>query len=310
MKRFAALLFAVLVTISVPLFLPLQVSANSPPPAPFYIIKLSDLPEGTAYVDLLVYLPESDPYYTELAGENLPEGFSAQSEIVTYQQNDFRSYTFHYASAKSSIRADSADGVLFFMDSRDNWENIRHDHMEDIEAKGEIRLAMLDAEGNIIQLSQTFLLKARKFLGSIEGYFVYNGAADTLEIEERTTFFGYAVYGILAFMGITLTCLLEWGVARLMGLGREDSSNVGLVNIFSQILMHILYIAFYSVVFWRYTVALVLLEVLVYVGEFLYYRFVLLRHLSVKKCLLFTVTANTASLLLGMLALHYFGVFI
>ncbi len=310
MKRFAALLFAVLVTISVPLFLPLQVSANSPPPAPFYIIKLSDLPEGTVYVDLLVYLPESDPYYTELEEENLPEGFSAQSEIVTYQQNDFRSYTFHYASAKSSIRADSADGVLFFMDSRDNWESIRHDHMDDVEAKGEIRLAMLDAEGNIIQLSQTFLLKARKFLGSIEGYFLYNGAADTLEIEERTTSFGYVLYGILACLGMTLTCLLEWAVARLMGLGREDSSNVALVNIFSQILMHFVYIVFYSVVFWRYTVALVLLELLVYVGEFLYYRFVLLWHLSVKKCLLFTVTANTASLLLGMLALHYFGILI
>lgn len=293
---------AALILICIILLLPVQVFANSPPPRRYYELQFRDLPEGTAYLDLLVYLPESDPFYTELEERNLPEGFSANAEIVTYCVDDFRSYTFHYQDAKSAIGVEGTASVLFFTDGSGLWENIRYDHMDDVEEKEEIRLAMLDEAGNILQVSQIFLLRPRMFLGSLEGEFVYNAAADTLEILEIFSGVGLLVYGFLAIVGLLLTCWVEWIVASAMGLWNKEY--VLRVNVISQILMHTFYIAFYSLIFWRYTVALILLEVLVYAGEFVCYRYWLMRDLPVKKCLLFTVIANTASLVLGMLLLR------
>jgi len=298
---------ALIVLLSMLLLLPMQVWANSPPPKPWFEIVLRDLPQGTAYVDMLVYLPESDPFYTELEERNLPQGFSSQSEIVTYCEDDFRSYTFHYMDAQSAIGVKKIDPVCFFFENPDIGEPIRHAHIEDVKAKGEIRLALLDKEGNILHVSPTFRLEIRTFLGTLDGDFVYNGADDTLEIRENpATAFAYVGYALLAWLGLLLTCLVEWLVAVFMGL--ENRTVVVKVNRVSQILMHVLYIALYSVIFWRYTVALIVLELLVYVGEFVCYRFWLMRDIPVKKCLLFTVTANTASLILGMLFLRFLGI--
>ena len=147
------------------LLLPVQVFANSPPPPEWFTAELRNLPKGTAYVDLLIYLPESDPHYTELEEANIPEGFSARAEIVTYCLDDFRSYTFHYRDAKSAIDVRNTDRAYFCFDNPSGnlipEENIRYGHMDDIKARGKIRLAMLDAQGNIIHISP-----AVPFIGS------------------------------------------------------------------------------------------------------------------------------------------------
>lgn len=102
--------------------------------------------------------------------------------------------------------------------------------------------------------------------------------------------------------------MTEWIVAWLLGLGPQNTRRVIRVNVVSQILMHTLYITFYSLIFWRYTAALILLELLVYAGEFICYRFWLMRDIPAKKCLIFVVIANTASLVLGMLMLRLLGI--
>ena len=288
------------------LLLPLPVSANSPPPKDFFDVQFSNLPEGTVYLDLLVYLPESDPYYTPLEEANLPEGISPDAQIVTYCQEDFRSYTFHYRDAKSVIAVKGTKTVTYFFDNTVYGSNIRYQHLDDVLAKGEIRLAMLDSEGNILRISPIFRLETRKFMGYLKRDFVYNAADDTLQIEEGINTFGYVLYVFLAGVGFLLTWLVEWLVSVLMGL--QDKAEVRKVNLVSQTLMHILYIAFYSLIFWRYTAALILLELLVYAGEFICYRFWLMRDIPAKKCLIFVMIANTASLVLGMLMLRLLGI--
>lgn len=293
------------------LLLPVQVFANSPPPKDWFDIEFSNLPEGTAYLDLLVYLPESDPYYTPLEEANLPEGISPDAQIVTYCQEDFRSYTFHYRDAKSAIAVKGTKTITYFFDNIIfgniiDGDSIRYKHLNDVLAKGEIRLAMLDSEGNILHISPIFRLETRKFMGYLKRDFVYNAADDTLQIEEGINTFGYVLYVFLAGVGFLLTWLVEWLVSVLMGL--QDRAKVRKVNLVSQTLMHILYIAFYSLIFWRYTAALILLELLVYAGEFICYRFWLMRDIPAKKCLIFVVIANTASLVLGMLMLRLLGI--
>ena len=253
-------LFAVLALVCMLLCLPLPVSANSPPPKDCIDVQFSNLPEGTVYLDLLVYLPESDPYYTPLEEANLPEGISPDAQIVTYCQADFRSYTFHYRDAKSVIAVKGTKTVTYFFDNTIYGSNFRYQHLDDVLAKGEIRLAMLDSEGNILHVSPIFRLETRKFMGYLKRDFAYNAADDTLQIEEGINTFGYVLYVFLAGVGFLLTWLVEWLVAVLMGL--QDRAEVRKVNLVSQTLMHILYIAFYSLIFWRYTAALILLELL------------------------------------------------
>ena len=157
---------------------------------------------------------------------------------------------------------------------------------------------MLDAQGNIIHISPAVRLEARKFMGYLDGALTYNGAEDTLIYREETNTFGCVLYVILAGLGLLLTCLVEWLVAVMMDL--ENLAAVVRVNRISQILMHVLYISLYR----RRCSCL---GGLVYAGEFVCYRFWLMRELPARKCLLFTVTANTASLILGTTLLRIFG---
>ena len=294
----------------------LPVSANSPPPKDWFDVQFSNLPEGTVYLDLLVYLPESDPYYTPLEEANLPEGISPDAQIVTYCQEDFRSYTFHYREAKSAIAVKGTKTVTYFYDNvvyhDSKWgsyidsDSVRYKHLNDVLEKGEIRLAMLDAEGNILHISPVYRLEARKFMGILTRDLVYNAADDTMLLGEEVGSFGVLLYLFLAFLGMQLTCLVEWLVAVIMKL--RHKGKITIVNLVSQILMHTLYIAFYSLIFWRYTVALILLELLVYAGEFLVYRFRIMGDQPTKKILLYTIIANSASLGLGLLLLWVLGV--
>ena len=178
-------LFALLVLLCMILCLPLPVSANSPPPKDWFEVQFSNLPQGTVYLDLLVYLPESDPYYTPLEEANLPEGISPDAQIVTYCQEDFRSYTFHYRDAKSAISVKGTNTITYFFDNiifnnTIDGDSIRYKHLNDVLEKGEIRLAMLDAEGSILHISPVFRLETRKFMGILTRDLVYDAANDTL----------------------------------------------------------------------------------------------------------------------------------
>ena len=57
--------------------------ANSPPPEPWYTFLLTNLPEGTVYVDLLIRLKDTDPMYVDLVTENVPETFAEDADILT-----------------------------------------------------------------------------------------------------------------------------------------------------------------------------------------------------------------------------------
>ena len=79
MRRKLVLILALLIMVSVCI---IPVSANGVPPMPFYSIALSNLPEGTVYVDLLVKLPQDDSAYTPLVAENLPDGFAEGTVVL------------------------------------------------------------------------------------------------------------------------------------------------------------------------------------------------------------------------------------
>ncbi|MBQ9148722.1 MAG: hypothetical protein IJX69_04055 [Oscillospiraceae bacterium] len=281
MKRYPVVILLAMLML---MLLPIGVSANGPAPVPWLDVYLTNAPEGTAYVDLLIPLTEDDPRYSELNEQNLPEGFSAQSPIVTYCEDGFRSYTFHFEDALSSIAMDGA-------------ECFRYEHLDDIEQQNVIRLAMLDEKGNILKVSDDLSMGRRRVAAFIDGPGRYDAATGEWELEMSVSGSGIVFYVILSGLGVGFTCFLERLMAWVFGVGKPYGRLVLKTNLFSQLIMRVAFILLYGVVFWRYSHAVIFLEVLVYLSEYLVYH-VKMKSVSWKRKLLYTVAANTVSLVL------------
>lgn len=299
-KHFFAIL---LTTVILLMSLPVTASANSPAPDPWFTFCLTNLPEGTVYVDLLILLPETDPQYRELVADNLPDGFSEDAQIVNYCEDDFRSYTFHYRGALSDIQVDSNQSVTFFTDSSQIYDNIAYEHQADIESRGKIRLAMLDEKGNILKVSKSLSLQPASLFSYSLGVFRYDASADRIAVESNSNTLAVILFLIISACGIALTCVTEWLVALLFDLAHSHGKLIVCTNIVSQLLMRVtqmllLYILFLNDILF-YAGMVFVLEFVVYVCEFLFYR-KKMWYISWKRCLLYTVCANTASALIGL----------
>ncbi len=303
MKRVLVFLSVLLLLFSVSA---VTASANGPAPSPWYNFYFINLPEDTVYVDLLIYLPESDPMFVEVNERNIPDSFSPYAQILSYCQDDYRSYTFHYRDALSVINlnattASGFDSVVSFFTSGGNYINddtVRFSHADDIEARGMIKLAMLDSEGNMLMISSPQSLRSRVFLAYTLGSYNYDAQTDQLEVEYAISGFGIIAYFFVSLIGIFITCITEGMVATAFKLDGKYAKLIRCTNIISQIAMRFLFVLFYSLLFWRYLIAVVLLEILVYTGEYLIYR-KKMTDISAKKCLLYTVCANSLSWIIG-----------
>ena len=298
MEKRNRLLAVILILVLVLGTLPLTAAANSPGPSIGICFVLTDLPKDTVYVDLLIQLPDSDPMYVDLVEDNLSGSITAQSEIVSYCDDSFRSYTYHYRNAQSLIEVVEYRYVLFF--TNDVLEDYS-DHREDVYSRGKIRLAMLDREGSILKVSPTFELRTDGFLTNMMGIFDYNAGTDEFEVREQTSVIAWIVYICLCVLCLLLTVATEVLIAVCFRM-KAFLDIIKRANIVSQILMHSMFVLLYALVSQNYLLNTLILEALVYTGEFLYYS-KKTWGISAKKCFLYTVTANTASLVLGILLL-------
>lgn len=67
-------------------------------------ISPENIPSGTVYIDLLLPISENDDGYTEFNKENGKKyNILSDSEIVKYNHDDYRSYTFHISDAYSEM---------------------------------------------------------------------------------------------------------------------------------------------------------------------------------------------------------------
>ena len=73
---------------------------------------------------------------------------------------------------------------------------------------------------------------------------------------------------------------------------------IRLTNLVSQILMRVLFVCIHLLLN-NYYLSIIAVEILVYFGEYLAYCKIF-REITIRKRLLFTIFANTVSLLLGM----------
>ena len=302
MKRFACAIVCVMLVL---LLLPATVHAEeiSEPalqPTPWFTFYCENLPEGTAYVDLLIYLPETDPLY---ASGGVPEYFSDDCEIAAYEENDYRSYTIYYSGAKSIITPDADGAVVFFADSTDDLEITTH--AEEVFSRGPVRLAMLDEKGDILQVSGVLRLESREFMTYLMGTFYYDAAADTVEVVSDGGGIGMAIYVVISVFALIVTCFTEWLMAKLFRLTPKYSKLVIMTNVVSEVIMRATHVLLYSVVFWRWSYGAVVLNFVVIAGEYAFYK-AKMKDISGKKAFAYTVCANLVSIVAVLFVNNFF----
>lgn len=265
--------------------LPVTAYANGPAPSSELELYLINPPEGTVYVDLLVPLQSSDPDYAEPATE-LAEGIAETAEIVAYAEDGYCSYTFHYEHATPLIRWEEGNATIF-----------ADYHV--LEGYGTVRVAMLDGQGNIVAVSPELSLETQEMFSYNLGSYTYDYATGEWTAEQAFSGLGVFMYLLLSAVGLFFTCLTEWVIAVPFRLSRGYGRMIIFTNIVSQILMRTLYVLLYGPLIRKYIVMTVLLEVLVYVGEGLFYC-LKIKDIPLKRVIAYTAAANTASLLVGL----------
>ena len=135
-----------------------------------------------------------------------------------------------------------------------------------------------------------------------------NGLEDLLYFSSTSSDAG--LYILSSVFGILITCALECLVALLFKL-KGYIGTVAWTNVASQILMRLAYAALYLFTSWSYMTMTLVLEGLIFLGEFLWYLWKM-DEVSWPASLAFTITANSVSWLLGHLInlIVFFGVFI
>lgn len=268
--------------------LPLQAYANSPAPMPELYFVLDNLPEGTAYVDLAVSAPKKQ--IIDLA-QQPPAGLSKDCPLVQGEYDGYVSYTFRVQGSISNIVPDEQNGVSFA-------------HEDEIPKWGKVRLVMADAQGQILKISQPFDIEPKGLFENSLNYFEYDANSDSLQMDTYVISVARLLYIVISFFGLVLTCGVEWLVGLFFRITAANGGTILKTNVCSQIAMRILFLLLYSLIP-QYVLVMVLLEILVYIAEFLVYQ-KYMYGVSKVKCLWYVFTANTASLLLGLLLNLYF----
>ena len=122
----------------------------------------------------------------------------------------------------------------------------------------------------------------------------------------------YTILVILLVVGVSMgiTCFVEWLIAGWFHLGKHNNKLILKTNLASQLIMWAVFLVvlllsnvwLIEIMIAYYWLVLICVETPIYVGEFLVYR-KKMPEISWTRCLAYTVTANTASLLLGLVFL-------
>ena len=282
MKKFRNITVSVLmIGLMMALILPFSVYANGPAPSPELCFYVHNLPEGTANVDLAVLAPADE--MVDLAQEP-PEGVKADSPLARGQYGKFVSYSFRVRYAKSTIVPDERNCVLF-------------GHAGAIPGWGQIRLIMADRNGEVLKISDSFRITPRNLFDYSLNTFDYDAATDTLEMETAHSSLAFILYVLVSLAGLVLTCFCEWLVGGAFKLTAVHGKLIIIVNVVSQIVMRVLFVILYSMIP-QYWLIMMLLELLVYAGEFVAYCRIAW-YMPTRKWLVYVLTANTVSLIVG-----------
>ncbi|MCL2368437.1 MAG: hypothetical protein FWC72_05525 [Oscillospiraceae bacterium] len=258
---------------------------------------MRNLPEGAVFADLLIRIEQDDPNFVHINEGNLARfGLDAQAEIVGFNADGFMSFTFHYRDADAGLYTNRYSGgsgwVTFARGSARQFEDLRRNYSD-------MKIALLDYAGNVISVSAQFTLP-NDFL-----WLTYDHQTRAVSVRVRTTSspwrFIFLPHTIVMIITIALFSIgLEIVIGLFFQFFRKKLLLIFCVNLGTQMAMWVVYLRFMWL--WPPLLAILLLEVVIYVTEFVIYRkSPIMADESTRKLLLYTVIANTVSLVLGIL---------
>lgn len=272
--------------------------ANSPPIHDYFNLSVSNAPENAMYADLLIKIDETDPKYVEFQ-ENDDYGDDKEviSEILNYSEDGYRSYTLHYANAGSDIELyDEGDYLYAEFCIGEDYENFKTQYEDLRENYSTIKIVLLDENYKIIDVSNEREVPQDSDITFFTGYIGYDVSENILDINRYTSPYHIVFGGFFAIIIILVSVLSELIVAVLFKIKGSRLFGVVIINFCSQFLMRMLYI----VLPFTYVIETIILEILVYSAEFVIYK-KCFDEMKTAKLLAFTVTANTVSLIAGLL---------
>lgn len=315
MQKFKTLFFILVLLIFSSLITPLCTAyADSPPPPSYFYSYVSKADSNVKYTEILVKISKSSKYYTDLNTSNSAAyGFNKSTPIVAYNQDGYVSVSFHYLKVHADPSILTADSrINEIIEFKNNGQPINT-------ITDSIKIALLDKSGNVLKVSDavsvkptannTFPRTVKYDAGStkpsieFEKYYGINH-----ETNHGTSSAASGTYYLTAFilLAFFIRMIISTGIETLIAIPYKIKPlwKIIVVNIITQVLLFS-FIAFSGL---DYTVAVTAGEILIFISEYVVYIF-LFRNISKAKLALYTVTANAASLAVGLI-LNYFHVLV
>lgn len=140
-----------------------SVSAYMPPPYLVAVFCQSDMPPQTAYVDLLLPLQENDTSFVSqkdaadirLFTDRAVFDVDPSGEIAAYEDG-YYSYLFHFADSSIIVNTNAANDEI-------SVQYGTQELLERVEQMHSCKLAFVDAQGNILAISEAFTVRDRPF---------------------------------------------------------------------------------------------------------------------------------------------------
>ena len=264
--------------------------ANAPAPPNHFYCNIENAPQNAAYLDILIEItPHNDEYSAFNSQEN---NISADSQIALYNENGYMSLSFHY---KNISRADMGIAYPYFIM---DYYNQSIDKISPT-----IKAVILDKEGNILQISDA-ISTVPETTDEFARTLTYNAneAAPVLQFNHYYKGSSHPFYYLLSLLIILFRMALSVGIETFAAIPFKIHPiwKITVINILTQTML-ILFMMFSGL---SYLTALIIGEVFVYISEFIAY-ILLYKSIPKWKIAIYTIAANTITLIMGLLMNSY-----
>lgn len=181
-----------------------------------FAVESSGLPDEAVYMDMLISMDENDESYTPFNEENMKQYNFDATAISDYNNEDFISMSCHYNNNFTKMKIFYNDRCGYhnsFVLDRHSDGSMIADSMrvhKILSEDRQFRIALLDKNGNIIQLSKPFKGNGKK--GLLINYINYDAKSNTLSLDYeydgvllwwvRVTNPKYTIIGIIVVIAV------------------------------------------------------------------------------------------------------------
>lgn len=151
------------------------------------VVELYEFPDEAAYVDMLITMDENDEAYTPFNEENIKQYSFDTKAITEYNRDGFISMSCHYKDNLTRMKISYDDKWGYhnsFTLKRSSDGNLHSNYQlvyNLLKEDRQFRIALLDENGGIIQISKPFGINGRK--GHLLGYIRYNAEHNKLSLD-------------------------------------------------------------------------------------------------------------------------------